>query len=153
SNRAWIALLGNEGSGSEHWLINSAGITQFGVWNGGQTNPTLPIGVWKHVATTFDGATLACYVDGVLVGSTTATFNLQGALLTLAQSHLNENYFNGSLDDVRIYNRALSAGEIAALVGPVTPLAPTIDGGFESPYAGPAGVWTSFVYSPMTGSP
>jgi hypothetical protein len=64
SNRAWILLLGNEGVGSHHWLINSQGGTQFGVWGGGQTQPTLPVGQWTHIAITFDGTTLKSYVNG-----------------------------------------------------------------------------------------
>jgi ferric-dicitrate binding protein FerR (iron transport regulator) len=63
SYRAWILQLGDEGSGSHHWLINSEGGTQFGVWGGwpavGQLQPDLPLGQWKHVAVTFDGTTEA----------------------------------------------------------------------------------------------
>ena len=116
SNRAWILLLGNEGNGAHHWLINSAGGTQFGVWGGGQVNPTLPVGTWVHVATTFDGTTLSGYVNGVLIGTSAASFNLTGMPLSLAQQHLGENYFNGQLDEVRVYDYALSAAEVAALV-------------------------------------
>ena len=115
SNRAWILLLGNEGTGAHHWLINSSEVAQLGVWNGGQVFPTLPVGQWKHIAVTFDGARLAWYVDGVLVGSSAATFDLEGMPLTLGEQHLGENNFNGMVDDVRIYNRALAAAEIATL--------------------------------------
>jgi hypothetical protein len=115
SNRAWILLLGNEGTGSHHWLINSLGVTQLGVWNGGQVNPTLPLGEWKHIAVTFDGATLAGYVDGMLAGSGAAIFDLEGMPLTIGGPHIGENNFNGMVDDVRIYDRALTAAEIAAL--------------------------------------
>jgi hypothetical protein len=115
SYRAWILQLGNEGSGSHHWLINSSGGTQFGVWSGNQAQPSLPVGQWKHVAITFDGATLKSYVDGTLAQSVAATFNLQGVPLTVAQAHNGENAFNGTVDDVRVYSRALSAAEVAAL--------------------------------------
>ena len=114
-NRAWILLLGSEGTGAHHWLLNSSGATQLGAWNGAGVFPTLPVGQWKHLALTFDGTTLAGYVDGVLVGSGAATFNLQGMPLTLAHPHLWENDFNGLVDDVRIYSRALDATEIATL--------------------------------------
>ncbi len=115
ANRAWILLLGNEGTGAHHWLINSSGVTQFGVWSGAQLNPALPVGQWTHVAITFDGSTLTGYVNGVAIGSKAATFNLQGDPLTVAQAHLGENYFNGAVDDVQVYDRALSAAEVAAL--------------------------------------
>src|SRR5438552_2418877 len=59
SARAWILLLGNEGGGSHHWLIDKNGFAQFGTWGGpGQINPALSVGVWAHVAITFDGPTL-----------------------------------------------------------------------------------------------
>lgn len=112
-NRAWILQLGNEGTGSHHWLINSAGGTQFGAWNGGQTQPTLPVGKWTHIAMTFDGTTLKSYVNGALSQSVAATFNLAGTPLILAQAHVGENYFNGAIDELHIYDYALSAGQVA----------------------------------------
>jgi len=109
STRAWIALLGNEGSGSHHWLIDKNGVTQFGTWGGpGQVAPTLTVGQWAHVAVTFDGTSLRGYLNGVLFNTVATTFSLQGVPLTLAQAHIGENYFNGLLDDVRLYNRVLS---------------------------------------------
>lgn len=128
ANRAWIALLGNAGAGAHHWLLNSAGTTQFGVWNGTQKQPVLPVGEWHHVAVTFDGTNLAAYVDGVEVGTAApASFNLQGVPFTVAQAHNNENFFNGILDDVRIYDRALTAAEVQYLSdGNGPPAAPTL---------------------------
>ncbi len=116
-NRAWILLLGNEGTGAHHWLINSSGGTQLGAWGVGQATvtPVLPVGQWKHVAVTFDGTTLSGYVDGVLVGTSPATFNLQGIPLTVGHEHLWENNFNGMIDDLRIYPRALTALEVLNL--------------------------------------
>lgn len=114
-NRAWILLVGNEGEGAHHWLINNAGETQFGVWGGNQVKPALAVGQWKHVAVTFDGKELVGYLDGQKVESTEATFNLQGVPLTVAQVHNGENGFEGQFDDLRVYARALSAKEIAEL--------------------------------------
>jgi hypothetical protein len=114
-NRAWMLLLGSEGEGSHHWLINNAGETQFGVWGGNQAKPALEVGKWKHVAITFDGKTLTGYLDGQKTESTEATFNLQGVGLTIAQVHNGENSFEGAYDDVRVYGRALSDKEVADL--------------------------------------
>jgi hypothetical protein len=104
-NRAWILLLGAEGEGSHHWLIN-------------QAKPALEVGKWKHVAITFDGKTLTGYLDGQKTESTEATFNLQGVGLTIAQAHNGENAFEGAFDDVRLYGRALSDKEVADLAKP-----------------------------------
>ena len=121
SGRAWIALLGPEGAGSHHWLLNNSGVTQLGAWNGGQVSPTLPVGVWKHLAITFDGSQLKGYIDGTLVGSQAASFNLTGTALTVAQSHVGEQYFNGEVDEFRVYNNALTAAEVSTLAGATPP--------------------------------
>ncbi len=148
SNRAWILLLGNEGGGSHHWLIDKNGTTQFGTWGGpGQVAPTLTAGVWAHVAVTFDGTNLKGYLNGSLFNTVATNFNLQGVALTVGQIHIGENYFNGLVDDLRVYSRALSDPEIAALAagsfGPAAPVGLTATSGSSSVIlnwtAGPSG--------------
>lgn len=133
ATRAWILLLGNEGAGSEHWLIDSAGVTQFGVWGGTQVAPVLGT-AWHHVALTFDGTTLKGYLDGNPMGAgAAATYNLMGVPLSIAQNHNGENYFNGLVDDVRVYGRALTATEVSGLAagkaGPDAPVTLTATAG------------------------
>jgi hypothetical protein len=93
-------------------LIKSDGTTQLGVWGGEQCSPSLPVGIWTHIVMTFDGTTLKSYENGIQTCSTPAIFNLSGIPLTLAQAHGSENYFNGTIDEVRIYSRALTAQEV-----------------------------------------
>ncbi|MBT9566966.1 MAG: S8 family serine peptidase [Thiobacillus sp.] len=141
SGRAWMLLLGREGTGAHHWLLNATGVAQLGVWSGNQAQPTLPVGVWKHVALSFDGTTLRAYIDGVLIATKPATFNLSGVPLTVATQHVGERFFRGALDDLRIYNRALSASEVAGLVGgntgnqppTISLTSPTNNAGFSAP--------------------
>ena len=52
-------------------------------------------------------------MNGVLSQSVAATFNLQGTPLTLAKAYNGENYFNGEIDELHIYDYVLSAGQIA----------------------------------------
>ncbi|HVR83634.1 MAG TPA: LamG-like jellyroll fold domain-containing protein [Planctomycetota bacterium] len=129
ANRAWILLLGSPTNGAHHWLINSSGGTQFGVWGGGQVQPALTVGVWQHVAMTFDGTTLSGYLNGAPLASNptaAATYNLQGIPFEIAQAQIGENDFNGLLDDVRLYDRPLTAAEVQALAaGGEGPGAPT----------------------------
>jgi hypothetical protein len=129
ANRAWILLLGNPAGGAHHWLLNSSGGTQFGVWGGNQVQPVLSVGVWQHIAMTFDGTTLTGYLNGAPLAtnpSTAASFNLAGVALSLAQAQIGENFFNGLLDDVRVYARPLTSAEVAALAaGGEGPGAPT----------------------------
>ncbi|HEY6866003.1 MAG TPA: LamG domain-containing protein, partial [Candidatus Eisenbacteria bacterium] len=75
-------------------------------------------GTWMHVAATYDGATMKMYVNGALDGSVAKTVTIAtnaNALGIGAQSD-GVRWFQGALDDVRLYNRALSAGEIQALL-------------------------------------
>ncbi|MCK4968866.1 MAG: LamG domain-containing protein, partial [Candidatus Aenigmarchaeota archaeon] len=114
-NRAWILLLGDEGAGSHHWLIDSAGLTQFGVWGGGQVQPELSLGVWNHVVITHNGTFVRGYVNGFYFENDPATFNLQGIPLTLAKNYVGENFFNGTIDHVRIYNKSLNQEQVRFL--------------------------------------
>jgi hypothetical protein len=82
--------------------------------------PALATGVWKHVAVTLSGTTGRLYVDGVQVASNTSMTLKPSSLGNtnlnyLGKSQYSDPYLQGALDDFRIYNRALSASEIAAL--------------------------------------
>ena len=84
---------------------------------------TLPSG-WHHVAVVIDSKamTLTLYLDGEAVG-TAATTLLPKDLGNTTQNWLGRSqwaadaYFTGSLDEFRIYNRALSAAEVRYLAG------------------------------------
>ena len=74
----------------------------------------LPINTWTHMAGTFDGTTLRLYINGSLVTSQAFAgpiFTSTGALRIGGNGVWGE-YFTGRIDDVRVYNRALSAAEI-----------------------------------------
>lgn len=72
----------------------------------------LPPGTWVHVVATYDGRTMRLYRDGVLVDS-----NNTGAMpLPTADVPFKVGQgFEGLLDDVRIYDRALSPTEVQSL--------------------------------------
>jgi glucose/arabinose dehydrogenase/PKD repeat protein len=74
----------------------------------------LPANTWTHVAGTYDGAQLRLYVNGNLVDSTPRTGNIQvnANPLWMGGNQLYGEHFPGRLDDVRIYNRALTPSEI-----------------------------------------
>ena len=77
----------------------------------------LPLNTWTHIASTYDGANFRFYVNGVLVGTTagSGSINVANGALRIGgnNSSLNE-FFRGLIDEVRVYNRALSAAEIQA---------------------------------------
>lgn len=83
----------------------------------GLSGPTaLPLGQWSHVATTFDGSTLRLYVDGAQVSTMAVTgpITVSGGALRMGGNAVWAEWFDGTLDEVRVYNRALSGAEILA---------------------------------------
>jgi hypothetical protein len=82
----------------------------------------VPQGVWTHVAVTYDGSNIKLYKNGVFATSTPASGPLDLATnqndLFIGRSLAAEEPLMGSLDDVKIFNRALSALEIQDLVSP-----------------------------------
>lgn len=79
-------------------------------------------GNWHHVVGTWDGTTIYIYVDGVVDG---AGCSFSGSLRTGqtnpvaigSLSFAQGNWLVGQVDEARIYNRAISATEVAALYG------------------------------------
>lgn len=79
----------------------------------------LSTGVWYHVACVFDNAanTMKIYVNGAQVYSGTETHTPAASSydFTIGMASWDGEYYRGVLDDVRVYDRALSATDIAAL--------------------------------------
>ena len=79
---------------------------------------TLAINTWNLLTGTYDGTTASLYLNGQLIGSGAKTWNttLQNINVgRLYNSALETSVFNGSVDDVRIYNRSLSVAEIGQI--------------------------------------
>ncbi len=77
---------------------------------------TLAANTWTHLTGTYDGATIRLYVNGVQVASRaqTAPMATNNDLLSIGGSSVWGEWFAGRLDELRIYNRALTAAEIQA---------------------------------------
>ncbi len=95
--------------------------------------PAIPANTWKHVAVVFSGNTCALYLDGALAASNTAMALLPDSLNAPLMENANYlgrgnagNYFQGSLDDFRVYNKALSAAEVTNLFTTAAPAPITI---------------------------
>ncbi len=96
----------------------------FSAYNGARWGSALPVNTWSHLASTYDGTTLRLYVNGEqraatpVSGAMAATTNP----LRIGGHAAWGEYFAGLIDEVRVYNRALSAAEVAtdmnAAVGP-----------------------------------
>jgi len=74
----------------------------------------LATGAWSHLAATYDGANLRLYVNGTLVSTKAATGAIQPGTraLRIGGNSIWSEWFAGLIDEVRVYNRALSAAEI-----------------------------------------
>ena len=71
---------------------------------------------WHHVGVTYDGnSNLKIYIDGVLVNSTTITYSTTGQINFFGHYNHTGNQWVGLLDDIGIWNRALTQQEITAL--------------------------------------
>lgn len=103
----------------------------------------LEIGKWSHIAGVYDGSAMKIYVNGVLDKTEGFAFPINnanwdffigaGCAPPICNSY--NNLFNGLIDEVSIYNRALTAAEIRAIVTPGVP--PTAEAGVnQSIHAG-----------------
>jgi len=95
-------------------------IIEFSVGNGTQqrfwsANGSITPGSWHHVAMTLSGGTLRGYINSIEVGSLTGIGAITANGIDLAIGAYrdgNAEFFKGVIDDVRIYDRALTADEI-----------------------------------------
>jgi len=111
-----IALRG----GSLACALSCGGVPE--TWS--ETTVAVPKGVWTHVALVYDGAKAILFTNGASVASfilggpiTNSSPGYSMADFTIGSSQIADpthNYFSGAIDDVRLYNRALSDSEVRA---------------------------------------
>ena len=80
---------------------------------------TLPPHKWTHVAARYNGAQIRIFINGTIDTATTATTGALAATTAPLFIDGEHNHFHGYLDDVSIYDRALSDREITDLVNGV----------------------------------
>jgi hypothetical protein len=121
STTSYMFLCPRQGTtGSMRFAITAAGGAGESIINA----PSMVPSGWHYVAVVVDGATkqVQIWQDGDVVASG-PTATLPSALGKTTQNWLGRSqytadaYLTGSLDELRIYNRALSAGEVRYLVG------------------------------------
>ncbi|MGE5293921.1 MAG: LamG domain-containing protein [Solirubrobacterales bacterium] len=122
----WQGLMGKRDAWTAedtmwHLEVNKdAGTIGFARWDvyPGSGSAKLPVGTWAHVAVTFDGTTARFYLNGVETGNGAFSFGPKKDARVHFGSDDPEggNAFNGALDDVRLYDKALSADEVKALM-------------------------------------
>jgi hypothetical protein len=120
----YLFLSPRTNTGMARFAIRTAAVAEQQISGG-----TIPTGVWTHVAVTISGSTGTLYLNGVAVGTNPAMTLKPSSLGNTTQNYLGKSQFaadpafNGGVDEFQIHNRALAAGEIAALAAP--PAAPS----------------------------
>ncbi|QJE98939.1 Calx-beta domain-containing protein [Luteolibacter luteus] len=121
---------GASGHQGEYVLnVNANGTVNFFVYNNDQhqfdltTTATLNDGQWHHVAAIRSGTAGRIFLDGVEAASGSGAIQpLLPRAVAVGYDHRDNNkHFDGSIDDVRIYERALSSAEIDSLHDALVP--------------------------------
>jgi hypothetical protein len=120
---------------ADHWFMlstiasGSSAVLRFRLKTDGSTttliagNGALPQDVWVHAAAVYDGSTMELFLDGVSVGSAAKSGSLStdpsvGVWIGSNPPIASSKPWDGVIDEVRIYNRALTPGEILLLPPP-----------------------------------
>gem|GEM_PF-1825140 len=123
------SVLGNFSNSVRGWglyLYDNNMVNFFGYGNQGINDAAQPATVldnqWHQITGVFSrsGSTLSIhtYVDGIFRGtSTTVVGDITSNSDLLFGRYLLQPHFEGSLDDIRVYDRALTSGEVASLFG------------------------------------
>ena len=120
----------------ENSILTKAADNDWGVWNihyktqskgfrfelGGkgtvfETTPSTALNTWYHIVGVYDGIAMKLYVNGVLSNSQpmTGPIKTNNAPLRIGKQFWwgsNYSYWDGLIDELKIYNRALSADEV-----------------------------------------
>ena len=91
---------------------------------GAPAQAALALNTWSHVAVTYNGAMLRLFVNGVEVGSRALSgpMSTSTGVLRIGGNSVWGEYFSGRIDEIRIYNRALTPAEILSdMAAPITP--------------------------------
>lgn len=123
----WLYINGVQGTGvgfigqndAVETLYNADGVTLRSWTIGGNAQCLIPTNTWAQYYTVWDGATIKTYLNGAECVSASATtynnstyfFNMAGGGISSASG----NNINGSIDDIRLFNRALTSGEVQAI--------------------------------------
>jgi hypothetical protein len=74
----------------------------------------LALNAWSHLAATYDGSNLRLYVNGALVSTAAVTGSMAAStgVLRLGGNSVWSEWYAGLIDEVRVYNRALTQAQI-----------------------------------------
>ncbi|MDH5414541.1 MAG: LamG domain-containing protein [Flavobacteriaceae bacterium] len=124
-NNYTIHQTGEQGGSEEGRLRFTANSPDLPIYF--ESNTVIPLYEWHHITLSYDGAALTFYLDGVEDGSGTMTGPLKTnnePLIIGADFPGGDEFWDGAIDEVKIWNVALKAGHIrTAMNGHATPKA------------------------------
>jgi VCBS repeat-containing protein len=118
-----ILSVGNTTANQESFFFVNKGDGELhfhgrGVATRAESSTSVADGLWHHVAAVYDGAnTVQLYIDGTANGSSTdyGALNITGSNARIGtQSTNDQEYFNGQIDEVRVWDKARDVNEIKA---------------------------------------
>ncbi|MGE0077190.1 MAG: LamG-like jellyroll fold domain-containing protein [Bacteroidales bacterium] len=118
SDQAIISTLNESSSTGMELHINTSGnpvltIRSASGWLDLNSAITLTTNTWVHIAASYDGSIAKLYVNGVLTTQLSSSSYSQGtSTLLIGRRSSGGYFFNGTIDEVRVWNTALSADEI-----------------------------------------
>lgn len=124
TNQNMIALINGGGASANQLGFRDLNLVLWSYGGAALVSTAAPTdGAWHQVIYTYDGVTDSLYLDGVVKATSTTAVHQTGAPASafLGTYAPNAEMWNGSLDDVRVYSRALTAGEISLLAGGGSP--------------------------------
>ena len=135
NSKSWTRLFDFGNGTTQYMFLTPSNGTnmRFAIKDGGDEQtvdaPTkFPANSWHHVAVTLGGGTVTLWLDGQAVGSSTGVTikpsDIRPVLNYLGRSQFRTDpLFAGALDDVRIYNHALSQEQLRDLISQPTGIA------------------------------
>ena len=110
--------------GNDNYYLEGAtpsGVPMIGITVGGSPSEAfgtapLPTNTWTFLAATYDGATLRFFVNGTQIASQPRTGDIitSSNALQIGGDSIWGQFFQGMIDEVRVYNTALTPGQIQA---------------------------------------
>jgi hypothetical protein len=110
----WMLSLTESSGARLRFRLKAGGTTRTLIGNGA----TVAAGQWVHAVATYDGARMRLYQNGVEIGSLAASGTLTGNAgvpVRIGSNVNNFGVFNGVIDEVRVYKRALSPSDVHTL--------------------------------------
>jgi hypothetical protein len=103
-----------------HYKLPFCAFAKNGSYVFSEADNTVSLNDWQNINYTYSNDTLKIYLNNVLISSKFFSslnrgFNNSDILIGSVNREIGAEWMNGSLDDIRIYNRALSASEVAYL--------------------------------------